>query len=140
MNKFFDNLWNNIKHGYCFARDYVARKIAQLNVYGDRLLAEGRAKDDFAKTLYGAVCKAGAFVSGFFVAFAIGYTIGVVASFLLGPILGLLAIPVAYMFGEDFGAAIARAEITARLVDAFRSNVAAVVEVEDVAFTAAAAA
>jgi hypothetical protein len=108
MNQFFNNLWNNIKHGYCFARDYIANKVARVNNYGDLLIEQANVKDDFTKRLQGMLCKAAAFVMGFTVAFAVGYTIGFVFTLVFGPILGLIAIPLAYLVGDDFGSAIAR--------------------------------
>lgn len=115
MNQFFNNLWNNIKDGYCRARDYLASKIARLNVYGNYQLMKGKAEDNFAKKVYGWACKAAAFTLAFMVAFATGYTLGLVLGTLLGPILGLIAIPLAYIVGEDFGHAIAVANFVIAL-------------------------
>jgi hypothetical protein len=136
MNQFFTRIWNHIKDGYCFARDYIANKVAKIDLYGDRLIAQAVAEDSFTKRLQGMLCKVAAFVLAFFTAFTAGYIIGMVFGLLLGPILGLIAIPLAYMVGEDFGSAITRAQLKIRIANLFAKEVR-VTEVEDIAFAAA---
>jgi hypothetical protein len=112
MNAFFKQLWANVQNAYCVARDYLADKVAKVNYYGDRLSAQADAEDNFTKRLQGLLCKTAAFLLGFTIAFTIGFVIGVISSLLFGPILGLIGVPLAYLAGNDFGAAIARAMIS----------------------------